>query len=103
MNYHFFPELVCKTKKKRPFYIDHMLKAPRGKVRALFSNSLSTTSLICPYNWPAYLLGFLFYLLRQSLGLQIQFAMQYVIWHLRYTSLKIDNYTASKHFALCLC
>lgn len=66
MNYHFFPELVCKTKKKRPFYIDHMLKAPRGKVRALFSNSLSTTSLICPYNWPAYLLGFLFYLLRQK-------------------------------------
>ena len=31
MNYHYFPELVCKTKKKKPFYIDDMLKAPRGK------------------------------------------------------------------------
>lgn len=66
MNYHFFPELVCKTKKKRPFYIDHALKSSARKGSRTISSSLSTTSLICPYNWPAYLLGFLFYLLRQK-------------------------------------
>lgn len=41
------------------------LKVPRGKVRALFSNSLSTTSLSNITGRPTFL-RFLFYLLRQK-------------------------------------
>lgn len=49
MNYHFFPELVCKTKKKRTFYIDHMLKSSARKgsrtIRKQFINYISDLSI----------------------------------------------------------